>query len=285
MELKILLVGGSGLLGSDLYKAFRGKGWDVIAPSHEELDITDTRSVESFSLFEQPNWIVNAAGFTAVNEAEFEGYRAIMVNAFGALMLARYARDFNARFLHMSTDYVFDGKSNRPYRETDACNPINFYGLSKWHGERMVQEENPEALIIRTAWLFGKNGDCFPKRILEAAKKETSLKVVNDQIGSPTYTVDLAEAITKIIELSTGGGIYHVVNDGQASWYDLAKATLDSAGISISLEPISSKERHDTARRPAYSVLDTSKYQSLGFEPLPHWRNAVERFVRNLHNG
>jgi len=282
MEFKILLAGGTGLLGSDLYEAIHKKGWNVVAPTHEELDITDTRSVESFSLFEQPNWIVNAAGFTDVNGAETEGYRAIMLNAFGALMLARYARDFGARFLHISTDYVFDGNSDRPYRETDPCHPINFYGLSKWHGERMVQEENPDAIIIRTAWLFGKKGDCFPKRILNAAKKETKLQVVNDQIGSPTYTVDLADALTKIIELSPEGGIYHVVNQGQASWFDLAKATLDAAGISVSLMPIASEERHDPARRPAYSVLDTFKYQSLGFEPLPHWQNAIERFVLSL---
>lgn len=275
----MVVVGSSGLLGSDVTALFRTLNWDVIAPARALLDITDDRSVTSFFLNCSPDWIVNCAAYTAVDKAETDKDRAFLVNAFGAYWLGRVHQWTGARIVHLSTDFVFDGAKSTPYMETDETNPLSVYGASKLKGEKSLFDAAPNSIVVRSAWLFGPNGNCFPKSILKSANSGKALRVVNDQFGSPTYTKDLAQALANILAAAPEPGNYHCVNSGVATWFDLAKEVVPEP---VSVEPISSAEWPTAAKRPPYSVLSTQKYESLGFQPLPDWRNAVKRFLTEL---
>lgn len=282
MSLEILLLGGSGLLGSDLKIHLEHRGNNVAAPTRDELDLNDDLSIQSYFLFAKPDWIINCAAYTAVDKAETQEMEANYLNGAVPQILARNAKRLSARLLHVSTDFVFDGTKSEPYVETDPTNPLGVYGKSKLNGENLVFEYCDDSIVVRTAWLFGIHGNCFPKTILRAAQQGKPLRVVADQIGSPTFTQDLAAAIALLVENGSPTGIYHVVNHGQASWYEFASQVLGVAGCKTEVSAISTEEWPTPATRPRYTVLDSSKYESLGFSALPNWKDAVRRFVMAL---
>lgn len=278
----VVIVGGSGLLGSEVVQAAHYRGWEIEVPRRSELDITDDRSITAYFLHVQPDWIINCAAYTAVDDAESDKDKAYQLNAFGPYWLGRVAQWTDARILQISTDFVFDGEKREPYTEDDAPNPQTVYGASKLQGETSLMDARPQSIIVRTAWLFGAGGKCFPRTIIEAAKAGKPLRVVDDQVGSPTYTQDLAAAITHLVELNPDAGVYNIVNSNVASWHQLATATLAAADIEAEVVPVKSSEFPRPAKRPAYSVLSTEKYQSLGLSPLPNWADAVRRYVPEL---
>ena len=207
---------------------------------------------------------------------------SFQINSYGPNWLGRVSQWTDARVLYISTDFVFDGQKSTPYTETDEPNPINVYGESKLQGEKSLMEAADTAVIVRSSWLFGANGKCFPTSIIQAAMQGKELRVVDDQIGIPTYTQDLAGALAHLVEINPEPGIYNVANSGQANWHELAIATLAAADIEANITAISSEEWPAAAKRPKYSVLDCSKFQSLGLSSLPDWRDAVRRFVQEL---
>ncbi|MCH8274753.1 MAG: dTDP-4-dehydrorhamnose reductase [Armatimonadetes bacterium] len=282
MNLNVLLIGASGLLGTDVAEAARVRGWTLETPGRDDLDLADERSVLAYFLNCDADWILNCAAYTNVDGAETDLDAANMLNAAAPFSLARQARRLGSRFLQMSTDYVFDGKRGEPYTENDPTDPVNSYGKSKLQGEELVREEDPNALIVRSSWLFGNGGRCFPKSIIMAAKKGNPLRVVDDQKGSPTYTRDLAEALIRLVEISAPGGVYHVVNSGEATWFEFAKECIEAAGIKVAITLIKTEDWPTAAPRPLNTVLDTTKFRSLGLDALPDWKDAVTRFVDQL---
>ena len=252
------------------------------APTKDELNIGDDRSITAFFMHSASDWIINCAAYTAVDSAEEHRDAAFQINSYGPNWLGRVSQWTDARVLYISTDFVFDGQKSTPYTETDEPNPINVYGESKLQGEKSLMEAADTAVIVRSSWLFGANGKCFPTSIIQAAMQGKELRVVDDQIGIPTYTQDLAGALAHLVEINPEPGIYNVANSGQANWHELAIATLAAADIEANITAISSEEWPAAAKRPKYSVLDCSKFQSLGLSSLPDWRDAVRRFVQEL---
>ncbi|MGI8923760.1 MAG: dTDP-4-dehydrorhamnose reductase [Fimbriimonadales bacterium] len=277
-----MIIGGSGLLGSAVVEAAERRGWEVLAPTRDELDVTDETSIANYVPCASPYWIVNCAAYTAVDKAETDREAAFLLNGVAPGFLGRAARESRARIIHISSDFVFDGKANGRYREYDPTNPLGVYGESKLQGERALLLEACESIVVRTAWLFGAGGDCFPRKIIRAALQRKPLRVVSDQTGSPTYTSDLAAAVMQLADLGPDGGIYNIVNSGKATWHKLAAASVAAAGIDVEIEPVPSEDFPTAATRPKNSVLDTSKYQSLGLSPLPEWTDAVRRFAEEL---
>ncbi len=280
LPMRAVVLGSTGLLGSDVLEALQERGWRVQAPKRQDLDLRDERQITAYFLHTEAEWIVNCAGYTRVDDAEGDEEEAHLLNAVAPFQLARHARRMGARLLHLSTDYVFDGEKSSPYTESDEPHPLSVYGKSKLLGEQLVLEEDPLSLVVRSSWLFGEHGRCFPKTILRLAREKGELTVVKDQKGSPTYTWDLARALVQMMESNVPGGVYHVVNSGEATWYDLAVFCLQEAGISARVVPILSEQWQARARRPRYSVLDTTRFRALGFEALPSWQDAVRRFLK-----
>ncbi len=277
--MEVLVVGGSGLLGSDVVRELQNRGHTVDAPPSDELDITDDRNVSAYFLAGRPDWIVNCAAYTAVDKAESEPDAARLLNAYGPTLLAKVTTYLPCRLLHISTDFVFDGAKRKPYTEEDEPNPLNVYGKTKLEGEQSVLAVNNDCIVVRSAWLFGTSKRCFPRTILERAKRGEPLRVVRDQTGSPTYTKDLAVALANVIEKNAPGGVYHVVNSGEATWHDLAVEAVRAAGLDTEIEAIPSEDWPTPAKRPPYSVLSTERYRSMGFPALPDWRDAVARWA------
>jgi len=275
---RLLITGAAGMLGSEL----AALAPDALATNKADLDILDADAVSAALHNHRPEWVVNCAAFTRVDECE--GNReAFRLNAEGPEVLARCCRGSGARLLHVSTDYVFDGEKDAPYTEEDEPKPLNDYGRGKLEGERRAMHAYPEgATIVRTAWMFGAKGPCFPKTILNAARLGGPLRVVADQTGSPTSASDLAEAILRFLALGPPPGLFHIVNSGSATWHEVAVATLSAAGIQAEVEAIATADWPTPARRPRYSVLDCSKVHRLGLPPLRHWGEALAEFVQSL---
>ncbi len=282
MEGEVLLIGATGLLGVDVHAEFRSRGWVVDAPPKHILDLEDPRSIDAYFLSARPAWVVNCAAYTAVDNAESEVDRANAMNAVAPYSLARFCRWVRSRFLHVSTDFVFDGEKGAPYAETDEPNPIGAYARSKRNGEVLSLDENQDMIVARTSWLFGANGKCFPRTILNAALHGKPLRVVADQIGSPSYTKDIAFAIANLIETDAQSGIYHIANSGIASWYELAKECMSRAGLEVELSAITTDDWPTPAVRPKFSALDSAKYSALRFGSLPSWQDAVARYVEEI---
>ena len=257
--MRLLVTGGRGQLGRSL--AARAT-W---APDIDELDITKPIDLPDCDL------VINAAAYTAVDKAETERDAAFAINRDGAANLARACRARGVRLLHVSTDYVFDGTGTRPYREDDPVAPQSVYGASKAEGERAVLELG--GTVVRTSWLFGEGGPSFVHTMLRLARERPSLRVVADQHGCPTYAGDLADALLALA--GTPAGIYHYCNDGATTWYAFAQAIVGSA---VRVDPITTADYPTPAKRPAYSVLDTTKVRALGIIP-PHWSLGLQRVV------
>ena len=279
-----LIAGAGGMLGTALQTVLTTRGVPFDAPGEAAFDITDAEAVEAqvrgFAGALAPGVrgvLVNAAAYTNVEQAEDHPDVAFAVNEHGARLLAEAARDAGLGFVHISTDFVFDGTKVGGYTEYDEPAPLSIYGMSKLAGEHAVHAAYAYALIVRTAWVFGENGANFPTKILDLAERMPTLKVVTDEIGSPTYTIDLAEGIIGLVE-ARAHGIYHLAGAGSCSRFELAQAVLELAGMDNAIEPVLAAQLPARAARPANSVLDCAKAAALGVT-MPPWRDALERFI------
>ena len=270
--MRVIVTGADGQLGHDLRRTL-GQ-YDLISYSIEDLDIVDLSAVVNRIEEIGPDVVVNCAAYTDVDGCENNQTQAYKVNAGGPQNLAIACERSGAAILQVSTDFIFDGTKGSPYLEFDNPNPLNVYGRSKLAGEIYVSSLTNRYYIVRTAWLYGHNGNNFVKSILRIAQEKEKLRIVNDQIGSPTFTYDLAERIADII-LSESYGIYHVVNGGQCSWYDFGKKILELAGVKRTVDPISSGDLDQPAKRPKYSVLDDLSLRTRGFSPLRTWEEGL----------
>ena len=267
--MRIAVVGSTGMFGSDLLGLLKDRGIDSQGFNRQNVDFEQGPELlaETFEGFDA---VVNAIAFTAVDRAETEIYEANTVNGIYAGLLAQASKIAGARFVHISTDYVFDGLSNAPYKVDEPLNPQSSYGKSKALGEQLVTESGADYSILRTAWLYGANGRCFPKVMAELLEKTGSVRVVRDQHGQPTWTRDLADVVIQVLKLDQMPRIVHAVSSGQATWADFAKEVAKSKGMAEnSIEEISSAEYPTPAKRPAWSVLDNS---SSVLAPIGDWR-------------
>lgn len=284
--MKVLVTGAGGQLGLDLLDAYADH--DVVGLTHGDLDVAVEADVVAAVRDHAPDLVVHAAAWTNVDGCEDNPDRAHAVNALGSWWLARACHDARATIVMVSTDYVFDGTggardgaSPTPYTEFDPLDPLNAYGRSKAAGEQLVRATLREHHIVRTAWVCGARGNNFVKTMLRVGRERGAARVVDDQIGSPTFTRDLAAAIR---ELSVTGryGTWHRTNSGTCSWYELAAATFELAGLDVDLEPMPSTELDRPAARPAYSVLSDRHATLAGLTPLPHWRDGLRDLLDEL---
>ena len=287
--MKILLIGNTGQVGSELQHTLPTVG-EVVALDRSKLDLSDRQQIHQQISKIKPDIIVNAAAYTAVDKSETEPDLAMAINAHAPKAIAIAAKEIDAKVLHISTDYVFDGQNYTPYLETDSTNPLGVYGKSKLLGEQGVKENCDRHIIFRTAWVYGSRGHGnFVKTMLRLGAEREELKVVADQIGSPTWSYDIAEAIANLLSQSLNdpsiNGTYHFTNSGVASWYDLAVATFIEAkqlGFSLKIDrvlPISSAEFPTPTQRPHYSVLSKAKIvETLQVYP-PHWRESLKKML------
>ena len=273
----VLVAGSGGLMGRALVEILAAKRLPVVGLDHAALDVTDPAACRRVVETHRPRWVVNCAAYTQVDQAEDEEEKADQINVDGAANLARAAGGIGAKVIYPSTDFVFDGLKNRPYTEDDPTAPLSAYGRSKWAGEIATRRENSNHLILRTAWLFGPHGPNFVSTILRLGKEEEELRIVDDQVGSPTYSLDLARALLQILELDLTG-VFHLANQGQTSWFDLARRILKTAGLKVRLIPTTSDRLNRKAVRPAFSVLDCRKLGRLGVS-LRSWQEAVDDYL------
>ncbi|MGM0620397.1 MAG: dTDP-4-dehydrorhamnose reductase [Bacteroidota bacterium] len=287
--MKILVTGAYGQLGNEI-KVFSEKYPDFrfIFTDVDSLDITNENHVREFFEKEKPEMVVNCAAFTAVDKAETEMEAAQKVNAKAPALLAKYTQQHNSVFIHISTDYVFNGKSFVPYSETDPVQPESVYGKTKLAGENFIMSSDSKALIIRTSWLYSSYGNNFVKTMLRLGAERDLLKVVFDQVGTPTYAADLAKAVLKILSvyhIEPGNfkpGIYHFSNEGVASWYDFAQSIFEISGLKCQVMPVLSEEFPTIAKRPHYSVLNKSKIKSTFNLEIPYWKVSLETCLKKL---
>ncbi len=271
--MKYLIAGARGMLGTDLRDALHGR--EVVALGRDELDITDQESIAA--AVAGVDVVINAAAYTNVDAAEEDEATASAVNGTAAGLLARGAAHVGARFVQVSTDYVFDGLGRSPYPESSTIKPLGAYGRTKAEGERLVQQEHPSAYIVRTAWLYGAHGPNFAKTMLRLAGERETVSVVDDQRGQPTWTSDLADAIVRLLDADAPAGIYHGTNDGETTWFGFARAVFEVAGLDPErVLPTDSTSFVRPAPRPAYSVLGHEGWSRAGLAPLRDWRVALE---------
>jgi len=276
---RVLIVGAHGMLGQDLVKVLE-RFFEVVALGRDELDISLYNNVKKVLKEVSPQVVINAAGYTDVDACERKSRLAFAVNGEGAKNLARATSVLKAKLVYISTDYVFDGKKETPYSEEDQPNPLNVYGESKLMGERYVQKFADDYLIVRTQWLFGPGGRNFVDTILDLSQDRERIEVVDDQVGSPTYTLDLSRAILTLLEKDLWG-VFHVSNSGSCSWYEFAKEILAQVGRdTVQLVPISSADLTRPARRPLYSVLSNEKLHKEAGLAMRPWQEALRDYLR-----
>jgi dTDP-4-dehydrorhamnose reductase len=276
----IWLVGRAGMLGAEVEALLISRGVAHQA-TDVEVDITDPEAVRAYARAHKPRWIINTAAYTAVDRAESEPDAAYAVNALGAQNLAEAAEDLGARLLHVSTDYVFDGKIPSPgcYVEVDTTNPLSAYGRTKLAGEERIRAAGDEHWIVRTQWLYGISGPNFVETMLKLGAERDLLTVVDDQVGSPTSTHDLAPVLWSVLLERPAYGTYHAVNSGSCSWFDFAREIFRQAGVEIRVDPMDSSQLDRPAPRPARSVLSTDKLcAALGLD-IPVWQDALRRYL------
>ena len=266
-----LVAGAGGMLGRDLVAALDGAGEQVTAADRSALDVTDPASARRAAAGHDV--VVNCAAWTAVDDAETREPDAFAVNATGAATLARAAREAGARIVHVSTDYVFDGAATAPYPEDAPLAPRSAYGRTKAAGEWAVRAEHPDHLVVRTAWLYGAHGACFPKTMARLAASRDRLEVVEDQVGQPTWTADVADLLVRLVAARAAPGTYHATSSGAASWFEFAAAVVASAGDDpAKVHATTSESFVRPAPRPAYSVLGHASLRRAGVEPIGPWR-------------
>lgn len=285
----IAVFGADGQLGQDLL--------EVLSPHRltpldlPETDITDRASVTKVIRTSNPDWVINAAAMTHVDRCEDDNEQAFLVNAIGARHVAEASQDHGAALVHISTDYVFDGRKKTPYVEDDDTNPINAYGISKLAGELYVRYLHERHYVVRTSGLYGvhpcrgKGGRNFVDTMLALAADRDELKVVSDEVLTPTFAHDLAQQIARMIETEPTPGVYHATNAGECSWFDFTKEIFKLAGKDIKISETTSAAWGAPARRPAYSVLDNAALREAGIDVMPDWRDALERFLELSSKG
>ena len=274
--MKILVTGVRGQLGHDVVEELTRRGIEAVGVDIEEMDVTDKDSVDSVVRGAAPDAVIHCAAYTAVDAAEENEELCRRVNADGPRNIAGVCRELDIKMLQVSTDYVFDGRGDNFWRPEDECHPQSVYGQTKYEGELAVQNTLEKYFIVRIAWSFGVNGKNFVKTMLNLAKTHDTIRVVDDQVGSPTYTFDLARLLVDMV-LTDRYGIYHATNEGICSWYDFACAIFEEAGVDVKVIPVSTEEYAAKAPRPANSRLDKEKLTENGFEKLPPWRDALDR--------
>lgn len=280
--MRVLVTGANGQLGHDLTKVLSSQqGLEVVGCDRQQLDVGDLERVRSEVQRVSPDVVIHTAAYTAVDQAETNVDDAFRTNADGSRNVALAAEEASAKVCYISTDYVFDGALYRPYREFDRPGPMSVYGQSKLAGEVLTQTLCSRYFIVRTAWVYGAHGDNFVQTMLRLANERDQLQVVDDQHGSPTYTVDLARFIADLVATDKYG-VYHATNTGSCSWYDFARAIFEESGIVVTVDPCSTEAFPRPAQRPRNSVLDHVAIRTNGFTDLPPWRDGLQRFLAEI---
>jgi dTDP-4-dehydrorhamnose reductase len=288
MTTKILVTGANGQLGNEI-KLISRKHSDIhfYFTDVDELDITQITHVENFLKENPVDIIINCAAYNAVDKAEEDEESAFMINSIAVKYISQLALKKKIFFIHVSTDYVFDGIKNMPYTESDIVNPLSVYARSKQEGESQIQSTLKRGIIIRTSWLYSEYGNNFVKTIIKFAKDRDALNVVCDQVGTPTYAKDLAEVIFKLIPRTNKireVEIYHYSNEGVASWYDFAKTIVEISGINCQINPVETKNFPLPAHRPFFSILNKSKIKKFLGIDIPYWRESLKDCLQNINN-
>lgn len=288
--MKVLIIGKEGQLGSTLMELIKHHAFaHFISTGFNELDITDEDSIRKIFEASKPDYIINCTAYTAVVNAEFETKLARSVNALGPKYIGKQAAAIGAGVIHISTDYVFDGKSNTPLTPKMETNPQSVYGKTKLEGEQLLFKENPRSIIIRTSWLYSPYGQNFFKTMLSLGSKEDDVDVVFDQVGTPTYAYDLAQVILHILNISKNNplafkpGIYHYSNEGVCSWFDFAQMIYRITGITCIVNPVRTDVLKSMAPRPAYSVLDKTAIKKNFGITVPYWIDSLEACIKELN--
>ena len=281
--MKVAVVGSTGQLGQDLMRLF---GEEAVGFTHQELDVTDEERVASAMTSAEPDWVLNTAAFHRVDDCEANPKLTFAVNALGALNVARAAASVGSGIVFYSTDYVFGGQDrerNNPYEEEDSPHPLSVYGASKVAGEQLVMQANARHLVVRSAGLYGtttsRKGWTFPELMLNKARTDGSVCVVTDQVLSPTFTADLARKTRELIE-HDAAGLFHLTNAGECSWFEFARESFDLAGVEAEMEPISTAQMQQRARRPSYSALATTRLGEVGLNPMRPWEEALSDYLQ-----
>lgn len=280
---QILLFGGSGILGSEVLRYLIAESYEYVAPTSTDLDIRDKEQLFKFISELKPSWIINCAAWTNVDGAESSFREARELNSIAVENLGTAASLFGCKVIHISTDYVFDGESSKPYDESSQVKPVNKYGESKLEGENSLLLAAPDSYVIRTSWLYGTSGKNFVKTIAGKAIKNEEARVVNNQIGSPTSARDLAGAIISIVNNEPKPGIYNYSNEGSCSWFEFAQRIYERVGSNPSLVlPITSDSLKLLARRPRFSLLSKEKWKSLGLAEVPRWEDSLDLLLPEI---
>ena len=283
--MRVLVTGAKGQLGTDVMAELKSNNIEAVGIDREELDIVDAKACEEF--FDKANAekridaVIHCAAYTAVDKAEDEQELSYNINALGTKNIATACKKFDMKLMYISTDYVFNGQGERPWEPDDERRPLNVYGKTKYEGELFVEEIAKKYFIVRIAWVFGIAGNNFIKTMLKLAKERDSLTVVDDQIGSPTYTADLSKLLVSMIQTDKYGR-YHATNEGYCSWYEFAKEIFKVAKVTINVAPVDSSAYPAKAKRPANSRMEKKKLDEMGFKRLPSWQDATRRYIEEL---
>lgn len=282
--MKVLVTGVKGQLGYDVVRELQKRGHEAVGVDIDEMDITDAAAVERVITQTKPEAVIHCSAYTAVDRAEDDTEICRRVNVDGTENIAKICKKIDCKMLYLSTDYIFSGDGERPWEPDDEASPLNAYGQSKYDGELALKKYVEKYFIVRISWVFGINGNNFVKTMLRLGRENGAVKVVDDQIGSPTYTYDLARLLVDMIE-SDRYGAYHATNEGICSWYEFAKEIFRAAGMNdVSVTPVKSGEFPVKAKRPKNSRMSKEKLVANGFSLLPAWQDAVARYIKELNS-
>ena len=279
--MKVLVTGCAGQLGYDVTEQLAARSIGFIATDKADFDLTNAEAVRGFIEASKPDAVIHCAAYTAVDKAEDDAANCYKVNIEGTQNLVDACKNLDVKFIYISTDYVFNGKKEGPYEVEDKPDPLTVYGMTKLEGENRVRRSIAKHFIVRTAWVFGKNGNNFVKTMLRLGHERDTINVVCDQFGSPTYTKDLAKLVCDML-YSDKYGTYHATNEGFCSWAEFAYEIMQLSGLNSRISPITSSEYPTKAHRPENSRLSKQKLIDNGFEPLPDWKNALARFLNDI---
>jgi dTDP-4-dehydrorhamnose reductase len=279
--MKVLVTGANGQLGFDVCRELARLGIEREGVDIGHFDLTDAQQTQAYIARRRPDAVVHCAAYTAVDRAESERERCHAVNVDGTVHVADACRETGAKMVYISTDYVFDGRGDEPFEADSPKHPINHYGLTKSLGEEEVVKRLAKHFVVRTSWVFGENGGNFVRTMLRLGAEMESLNVVMDQIGSPTYTFDLAKLLCRMLQTEQYG-IYHATNEGICSWFEFASAIMEEARLRCRVLPIPSGEYPTAAKRPMNSRLSKASLDAAGFDRLPHWRDALKRYIASV---
>lgn len=281
--MRVLVTGVNGQLGHDVIKELNLRGHIAIGVDREKIDLTKPTQIKKYMENSNVDATIHCAAYTAVDAAEDNENLCRQINALATRDIAKYCKQMDIPIIYISTDYVFDGTKDGLYNEEDIANPINIYGKTKYEGELYIQNLLEKYYIVRVSWVFGENGNNFIDNMIKLSKNKSVLNIINDQIGSPTYTKDLSELLVDMVE-SDKYGIYHATNEGFCSWYEFAKEIFNIAKINIDTIPINTSDYEMKANRPLNSKMDKEKIKKNGFKPLRNWKSAVEEYILNKIN-